>query len=209
MNSPDHNINRAESMDSIPPTLIDFINLAYSKFDQSHGVAHVMRVFEYAHQIIAGENIMMTQTERSELPYVILCHDVLDHKYIHESLDEAAVMDFYTAHMSATSAAKIKHIHKNCSWSKRAYNIPLEAGDWMRKILEDADRLDAIGEDGLRRCIEYTRAHSDNIAQPVCKHIREKLLLIPDNFNFKTSARIAASNNMIAPLLNYLSENEH
>lgn len=197
----------------IPAELFDFIKLAYSKFDRSHGVEHVIQVLKYANEIVAREEIMMTHAERNEFPYVMLCHDILDHKYVDLCLESSAVKMFYIEHLGTHSAAKVIHIHKNCSWSKRATNVPLGEGDWMRKVLEDADRLDALGENGLRRCIEYNEhahanATSAHIQQLVCKHIREKLLILYDNFNFETSRKIVLQSDMMRPILKYLDEYE-
>jgi HD superfamily phosphodiesterase len=78
----------------------------------------------------------------------------------------------------------------------------------MRQVLQDADWLEAIGEVGLVRCAEYNKAHypnEDTVAM-VCKHIHEKLLLIPAELNFKCSRDIAVD--LVEPMMQYLRDNE-
>ena len=48
-----------------------------------------------------------------------------------------------------------------------------------RNIISDADKLEALGEVGLRRCMQFSEAHNGNVIE----HCHEKLLkLLPDGF---------------------------
>ena len=52
----------------------------------------------------------------------------------------------------------------------------------IRNIVSDADKIDALGETGIRRCIEfgfykYKKATSEEMIQRVRDHACEKILL--------------------------------
>ncbi len=76
------------------------------------------------------------------------------------------------------------------------------------KIVQDADRLDAIGAVGVARCFAYGAAHGIPIYDPEIKpdanlseeafkkspsinHFHEKLLLLKDRMNTETAKRMA------------------
>ena len=49
--------------------------------------------------------------------------------------------------------------------------------------VSDADRLEALGQVGLERCIEFTKARNGIVPDDVVTHCHEKLLrLLPENF---------------------------
>ena len=193
-------------------SLLTFASYAYANHDSAHNLEHAKNVLRNALTIIEKEGINCDAVEERELPYVMIGHDFRDHKLVERGLCCTAeeIEDFYRKELGEGSAAKILHIHDNCSWSKRKSSIPLESGDWMRKVLQDADWLEAIGNVGLQRCINYNssvRGVTDAmLIQDVCLHIREKLLLIPTELNYESSREIAKDR--IAPLLDFLRENE-
>jgi uncharacterized protein len=210
--------------------LNEFLTLAYANHDSAHNLGHIFRVYDTALTIVDREHIVMTQKEAEEFPYVMSCHDVRDHKLAQKDLclSQEQVYKFYEEQLGTESANKIVHIHDNCSWSKRARSIPLESGDWMRRVLQDADWIDAMGRVGLTRCIEYSKfiinnSHANSstnsgandntevdtmIKYMVCQHIRDKLLLIPDNLYYDSSKELVRDRSLISPLLRYLAKNE-
>lgn len=202
---------------SAPFSLIRFAHLGYSDHDSAHNYKHAVRVLINAQEILNRENIVPTLQEIEELPYVMLGHDLRDHKLIAagKCLPAEEIEKFYISELGEDSARKILHIHENCSWSNRKTATPLPTGDWMRLLLQDADWLDALGDSGLMRCIEFTKEYiatldctADDIPSLVCKHIKEKLLLIPNELNFESSKKIVEENNLLEPLLVYLSLHE-
>jgi HD superfamily phosphodiesterase len=184
--------------------LIEFAKKAYKNHDSAHNLDHAMNVFENSLKIISGEGIIMDDIEKLLLPFVMIGHDFRDHK-IKNALSDDEIDQFYKLHLG-DYFAEVIHIHNNCSWSKRKSSVPLETGrDWMRKVLQDADWLEAIGETGLQRCIEYSASIGGSTAD-ICAHIREKLLLIPAELNYATSKTMSAG--MLDPLYKYLEQNE-
>lgn len=190
-------------MTYISTTLLDFATRAYANHDAAHNLLHALKVYSGACTIAAKEGISMTDNEAAIFPYVMIGHDFRDHTLIGSSLSEEEIHKFYVDEVGEANARLIEHIHANCSWSKRKSSIESPI-DWMRKVLQDADWLEAIGDEGLDRCIDYTKTINGNIPADVCAHIREKLLLIPAELNFETSKKMAD----VDPLIQYLMQNE-
>jgi uncharacterized protein len=57
-------------------------------------------------------------------------------------------------------------------------------------IVQDADRLDAIGAVGIARTFAYGGAHGRTLEASV-QHFYDKLLLLRDEMNTETGRRIA------------------
>lgn len=204
----------------VDPIIREFLHHALAQADSAHSIEHAIRVFENALNIMSIEDISLTLIEVAEIKLATLCHDVLDHKLVAtgRAVPTDKVEEFYRKYFTLisrqdvdTHVRKICHIHNNCSWSKRHNSVPLEDGDWMRQLVQDADWLDAIGTIGLERCIEFTKsmnpaADDKEIARAVCKHIKEKLLLIPNELHFQASRSLAAG--ALVPLREFLAKHD-
>jgi HD superfamily phosphodiesterase len=71
-----------------------------------------------------------------------------------------------------------------------------ETGIIVRNIVSDADKLEAIGEIGIRRCEQYSRHVSPhNVWARVRQHADEKLLHLRDHY-----IRTRAGKQLAAPL---------
>jgi uncharacterized protein len=196
-----------------PESLLAFARKAYANHDTAHNFDHALNVYNRAIDIVIaeGRDKIMTEWEIKMFPYIMIGHDFRDHKLIARGigLSEEIINEFYKSELGPLHAALVIHIHNNCSWSKRSKSSPAPIADWLREILQDADWMEAIGKVGLTRCIEYTKSigtAEKDIPAEVCKHIREKLLLIPDALNFASSRKMAES--MKEPLIEYLRLNE-
>ncbi|SIP86171.1 HD hydrolase [Pacmanvirus A23] len=184
--------------------LIEFAKKAYKNHDKAHDLNHALRVFNNSLKIIESEGIHLDDTERRLLPYIMIGHDFCDHKIVN-GLTKDEIRQFYESRLGSL-AEEVIHIHDNCSWSKRRSSKPLNnSRDWMRKVLQDADWFEAIGEIGLQRCIEYSKSINGTTAD-ICTHIREKLLLIPAELNYDSSKEMALGK--LEPLYKYLEQNE-
>ena len=60
------------------------------------------------------------------------------------------------------------------------------------KIVQDADRLDALGAIGIARTFAYSGEHGRTLDSSV-EHFHEKLLLLKDEMNTETARRMAES----------------
>lgn len=192
--------------------VIEFATRAYAKFDKSHDYSHGVKVYSNALRIMEKEQFKCnTSQEQLEFYVVMLCHDVLDHKLLAKGLclPPEEITAFYTDLLGPEAAARIVHIHANCSWSKRKESIPATHNDWMRLVLQDADWIEALD---LQRCIEYNTVYNPGatpaeIARDVCNHINEKLLHIPGELNFDSSRLLVAVEGRLNPLYDYLTAN--
>lgn len=185
----------------------EFMERGYANHDLAHNIDHARQVYSNMELLLKRANARIAPEEEIELRCIGLGHDLRDHKLVHLGLCLSAeeIKAFYESILGPKAALDVIHIHENCSWSKRKESVPLEFGDWMRQLLQDADWLEAIGEAGLQRCIDYTHACMGDRPDLVCKHILEKLLLIPEELNFDVSKELVAERDLLKPLKEYLA----
>ena len=171
-----------EFIDTIESVLLDFVKDSTKHFDDSHNHVHALKVTENAHVIMAT---LKPDYDTRLLSYVAMLHDVCDHKYP-ESIPRSELIEFIEKNLTTVPVDMVMKIIDNISFSKEnkgltetlpePYNIYLMA-------IADADRLEAIGEIGVERCIKFTRTHGGKVPEDVVKHCHEKLLrLLPENF---------------------------
>ncbi len=167
---------------TIEPILVDFVKDSTKHFDDSHNHVHALKVTENAHIIMAT---LKPDYDVRMLSYISMLHDVCDHKYP-ESIPRSELIKFIETNLTTVPVDMVMKIIDNISFSKEnkgltetlpePYNVYLMA-------IADADRLEAIGEIGVERCIEFTRTHGGKVPEDVVKHCHEKLLrLLPENF---------------------------
>ncbi len=200
----------------IPKELLAFAAEAYEGFDESHDLSHGLRVFENMIRIVQKDYPQITPGDLEDLMYITILHDSQDYKYVGTGVgvSEFEYRIFFLSSLGEERGLKCIHVTENMSWSKerKGSNVKLPEGeDWMRRVAQDADWLEAIGEIGLQRCIEYTTTHSkgdsfSEIQESVCIHIREKLLKIPEHLYTATAKLMAGP--LLEPLYVYLKENE-
>jgi len=201
----------------LPLHLVEFAKRAMNNFDPGHQWDHGITVYLNALQIIEAEQIELDETSAKMLPYVMIGHDFRDHKMLARGIEMVSQEDiraYYEEHLGKALADEVIHIHNNCSWSNRAASKPYHKDrrrDVLRKILQDADWLEALGYGGIWRCQVYLEFFgplpgedgSKDPAATICEHIYEKLLRIPIALNFRAS-RIVAEHFGVYPLLTYL-----
>lgn len=167
----------------------EFVQETCKGRDPSHGLEHMQKVRDNALLICR----MMGETDKqtlSDVSLVALLHDVADHKYDKDgSLDERIRM-FLTEHgtdpgpvLSCINAISFsKEQHNGMRWFEKDMD-----SYWIRvrDIVSDADKLEAIGLVGVRRCLEYAAAQGytgSDAVRRLLGHMRDKLLLIRDQY---------------------------
>jgi uncharacterized protein len=165
----------------MPTTLIDFVKENTKSFDESHDVNHALAVYKNALHIARVE---YPQFDNEILEFSSLLHDVCDHKY-KDSIPKEQLNLFIHDSLPKEKADAVIDIINNISYSqqikgkRKTLNHPYNI---YQDILSDADKLEALGEIGLRRCILYTESINGKVPQDVIKHSHEKLLRLKDNF---------------------------
>lgn len=173
-----------------------------------HDWFHTLRVYNNALLIAKDEPV-------DELIVALgaLLHDIADSKFHDgdESIGPKVAREFLFSHNA--DSIVIEHIIKiieNVSF--KGGNINQEFSSPELDVIQDADRLDAIGAIGIARCFNYggfkNRALYDpdikpNLSMskeeykrsnaPTINHFYEKLLLLKDRMNTKTGKILAES----------------
>lgn len=191
---------------SLITTTKTFVQQQLEGAEGGHDWFHIERVYNNALLIAQGEdcNLLVVQLGA-------LLHDVADSKFHNgdETVGPKVARDFLEA--QGVGEDVIVHVINIIE------NISFKGGNFNKKftsieldIVQDADRLDALGAIGIARAFNYggfkNRALYDpaiapnlNMSKeeykasttPTLNHFYEKLLLLKDRFNTETGKKIA------------------
>ncbi|GGX12150.1 HD domain-containing protein [Aquimarina muelleri] len=192
--------------DQIISKTILFVKDKLSGAEGGHDWFHIQRVFKNALLISEGEKVNLFIVSLGAL-----LHDIADSKF-HEG-DETIGPKVATEFLNTLKISNdvIEHVIKIIE------NISFKGGNTDQKfkspeldVIQDADRLDAIGAIGVARCFNYggfkNRALYDpeiapNLSMskeeyksskaPTINHFYEKLLLLKDRMNTQTGKELA------------------
>ncbi|EGA89814.1 hypothetical protein GPDM_08395 [Planococcus donghaensis MPA1U2] len=173
----------------------------YEQFDASHDWQHIERVMKNAKMILAHENADVFIVELA-----VLLHDVSDPKYKKPGEDlESEILE--RLDLTNNQRQEIQDVIASVSF--KGGNGKL-ATSIEAKIVQDADRLDAIGAIGIARAFAYGGAKGRKLydwneiartkmteqeyreAQPSSvTHFYEKLLLLKDQMTTETGKQMA------------------
>jgi uncharacterized protein len=191
-----------------------YVKRIYAKNDPAHDFEHIMRVYKNA------EKICKTEKSNKKLVLIsVLLHDII----------KKSETDKRTKSSSSLSASKSIKILKKLKFSDNDISIVSEAirnhsftknkisKSIEGRILQDADRLDAIGAIGIARVFSVSGAKNRQFYEPsdpfsknrkmndkkwALDHFFKKLLLLENVMNTKTG-KIEAKKRTIV-LKNYL-----
>lgn len=147
-----------------------------------HGIDHIMRVYKNAAFIAEDENCNILHVKLAAL-----LHDADDHKLFnteHNANARQILKD------NGLSEDKIDDICKIISSVSFTENKDKKLDSIEGKIVQDADRLDAIGAIGIARTFAYAGAHARDLKNTV-KHFDEKLLLLKERMNTQRAKELA------------------
>jgi len=196
------------NQESILENTIKFVKNELQNAEGGHDWFHIERVYKNA--------ILISKEESVDIFLVSLAallHDIADAKFHKgdETVGPKKASDFLEQQKVALKTREhvvniIKHISFKNSLDKNATKFTSKE----LEVVQDADRLDAIGAIGIARCFNYggfkNRAIYDpevlpnlNISKeayknsdaPSINHFYEKLLLLKDQMNTKTGKKIA------------------
>ncbi len=185
---------------------IAFVKQKLHYAEGGHDWFHIERVYKNAMLIAKNENCDQTIVQLGAL-----LHDIADSKFHNgdETIGPKIAHEFLTSQNITEST--IQHIiniienisYKGGNFEKKFTSIELE-------IVQDADRLDAIGAIGIARTFNYggfknrtlynpeiapnlnmSKEEYKNSQAPTINHFYEKLLLLKDKMNTPTGRKIA------------------
>ena len=182
-----------------------FVKQKLSHDFSGHDMAHIERVVKLANKILNNQ----PQANAFIVLMSAYLHDVIDEKVIADVDNAINELQGYLRSLNLTTEEMraIFDIIENMSYRKnlsQKTTLSLEG-----QIVQDADRLDAIGAIGIGRTFYYggnkhnimhdpnilprTKLNEDNYKQPntVINHFYEKLFLLKDMMNTQTAKQIA------------------
>ena len=186
---------------------INFVKEKLEGAEAGHDWFHIERVWKLSKKIAEKEGGNLEVIELSAL-----LHDIAEPKFHNgdETLALKISKDFLEEiHVKGELIEQVLFVIKNISFKNRAEapeNPPLEL-----QIVQDADRLDAIGAIGIARTFNFGGFKNNLMYHPEIKpnvgmnkeeykksngttinHFYEKLLLLKDLMNTETAKRIAS-----------------
>ena len=198
---------------------INFVKEKLEGAEAGHDWFHIERVWKLSKKIAEKEGGNLEVIELSAL-----LHDIADPKFHNgdETLALKISKDFLEEiHVEAELIEQVLFVIKNISFKNRAEapeNPPLEL-----QIVQDADRLDAIGAIGIARTFNFGGFKNNLMYHPEIKpnlgmnkeeykksngttinHFYEKLLLLKDLMNTETAKKIASERHNF--MLQFLDE---
>jgi uncharacterized protein len=185
-----------------------FVKETLEGAEGGHDWFHIERVYNNAKLIAKDESV-----DGFIVALGALLHDIADAKFYDG--DESIGPKKARAFLESQDVTEEVIVHVENIIQFISFKSSLASGENFRSpeldVIQDADRLDAIGAIGIARCFNYggfkNRAlHDPEIAPnlnmskeeykkstaPTINHFYEKLLLLKDKMNTKTGKRIAA-----------------
>lgn len=184
----------------------EFVQASLKDAEGGHDWFHILRVWNNAKLIAEDENVDLFIVELGAL-----LHDIADSKFNNgdETIGPKVAREFLEKQQVDNNT--IVHVEQIIS------NISYKGGNFEQKfsspeldVIQDADRLDAIGAVGIARCFNYggfknrplynpaiqpnlnqSKEEYKNSNAPTINHFYEKLLLLKDRMNTKTGKKIA------------------
>ena len=196
----------SESWQEIIQNTITFVKNELKDAEGGHDWFHIERVYKNALLISEGEKV-----DKIVVALGALLHDIADSKFHNgdETVGPKKARQFLkTHHISEEIIEHIIKIIENVSFS--GGNKTQNFTSRELEVVQDADRLDAIGAIGIARTFNYGGFKGRKLYDPEIKpnlnmtpseykasdaptinHFYEKLLLLKDRMNTETGRRIA------------------
>ena len=194
-----------------PQEIIDktiiFVKDTLANAEGGHDWFHIERVYRNSVLISKSESV-----DRLVVALGALLHDIADSKFnngddtIGPTIAKAFLLEL---HVDVTIIDHVVNIIENISFNTSLDGTVVFTSKEL-EVVQDADRLDAIGAIGIARCFNYggfknrplydpdikpnlkmTKAEYKASTAPTINHFYEKLLLLKDKMNTKTGKQIA------------------
>ena len=148
-----------------------------------HDAAHSLRVYRNAMKIAETE----PEADKEIVALAALLHDADDHKLFHTENNENTRSFLMKNRVPEETIDLICAAINAVSFSQNRGRRP----DTIEgKIVQDADRLDALGAIGIARTFAYGGEHGRPLHASV-QHFHDKLLLLKDAMNTESGRTLA------------------
>ncbi|EIW3230295.1 HD domain-containing protein [Listeria monocytogenes] len=170
----------------------------FEKETTGHDWEHIKRVWHLSKQIQATEG-----GDKFAIELAALFHDYNDSKLTSDPAQATEVITHWMKGKEIPEEVISKIIRIIQSVSFKNGKNPTQASTIEEKIVQDADRLDAIGAIGIARTFTYGGAHNRKIANrdhpenTTLQHFYDKLLLIQKQLKTKTGRELAGEKQKI------------
>ena len=198
---------------------VDFVKKTLQNAEAGHDWWHVQRVWKIAKLIGQTETADMLVVELAAL-----LHDIADSKFHNgnEELGPQIAGEFLRSlQIEESTVIHVQQIIRNLSFKTSFEAVVFHSIEL--NIVQDADRLDAIGAIGIARAFTYggfknreiynpeispalhlSKEEYKNSTAPTINHFYEKLLLLKDKMNTETAKNLAEQRHIF--MLNYLDQ---
>lgn len=198
-------------MEEIIQNTINFVKNELKDAEGGHDWFHIERVFKNALHISESEKV-----DKTVVALAALLHDIADSKFHNgdETIGPKVAQQFLQT--QNISEEKINHIVKIIE------NVSFKGGNKNQEfhskeldVVQDSDRLDALGAIGIARTFNYggfknRKLYDPEIAPnlnmtpseykasnaPTVNHFYEKLFLLKDRMNTETGRKIAENRHL-------------
>ena len=172
-------------MQEIIEAAICYIRDLFAENADGHGFDHSMRVYRNALRIMETE----PAADRLVVSLGALLHDADDHKLFHTENNGNARRFLREHGIRPYIEERICEAVNAVSFSRNRGRIPETVEG---RIIQDADRLDAVGAIGIARTFAYGGKHGRTPEASIA-HFHEKLLLLKDLMNTEKAREMAES----------------
>jgi len=184
----------------------NFVRQQMMNAEGGHDWWHVFRVWKTARKIALQENVNLFVVELAAL-----LHDIADPKFHdgNEEIGPEMAMNFLQEqNVEPEIVNHVVNIIKNMSFKNSLGTLDFRSKEM--DVVQDADRLDAIGAIGIARAFNYggfknrplydpavkpsfsmTKEEYKKGNSPTINHFYEKLLLLKDKMNTQTGKMLA------------------
>jgi uncharacterized protein len=185
---------------------INFVKISLSDAEGGHDWWHIYRVWNTAKHLAQHEEVDLFVVELGAL-----LHDIADSKFHggDEEIGPRKAREFLqTLQVEETVITHIENIITHISF--KGGKLPQQFKSPELDVIQDADRLDALGAVGIARTFNYgghkgrsiydpdirpnlnlSKEEYKNSDAPTLNHFYEKLLLLKDRMNTQTGRKMA------------------
>lgn len=173
-----------------------YITELFSNNSDGHDLKHSLRVYKTAMRI--AENY--DDCNKKIVALAALLHDADDHKLFYTK-DNANARSFLAVNgVPADETDMICEVINSVSFSKNKWDVPKTVEGW---IVQDADRLDALGAVGIARTFAYGGKNGRSLEDSI-QHFHDKLLLLTEHLNTEEARKIGEERQKL--MISFLEE---